>query len=202
MRTLVAGSVLLGCCGLVGAQLPKPPDPRYGLTGRVEQFPQGNPKAALKSALALIENGDYAYLVAHVLEPKMVDELVAARSKAYEAEAERELAQLRDFQRANPDKIAVADRVPLDPKEFRVMAAVKARDRGFKQLQRDIADKLRDDPQALKDMRRLAREGTVAEADPAATVSHEAVKGRTLYLKKVGDRWFLENRTSDEKKDP
>ena len=41
-----------------------------------------------------------------------------------------------------------------------------------------------------------------AEADHAATVSHEAVKGRTLYLKKVGDRWFLENRTSDEKKDP
>lgn len=157
----------------------------------------------LKSALAAVEATDYEYLVGQLLDPKFVDDAVAERAKFLQAGAEAELAQLRDYQRANPSKVAIEDRVPLDPVGFRALAATKARDRAFRQLQRDVAQKLTDDPQAVKDIRRVALDGMFADADPAATGTHPEVKGRTLYFKKAGDRWYLENRQTDEpKKDP
>jgi hypothetical protein len=62
---------------------------------------------------------------------------------------------------------------------------------------------LTDDPQAVKEMRRMLRDGVFADADPAATATHPEVKGRALYFRRVADRWFLENRNSDEpKKEP
>ncbi len=203
MRTAMTGVVLLAAALLAHAQPPKDPDPRFGVNPRVKQYPQDSPKAALRSAVKLVEAGDYAYLVAHVLDPKFVDEQVGDRAKGFEAVAERELAQLRDFQRANPDKVTPENRVSLDPNEFRAAAALKARDRGYKQLVKDVEEKLKDDPQALKDMRKLLRDGMFAEADPTASVSHADVKARTLYFRKAGDRWFLENKQAEEpKKDP
>ena len=203
MRTAFATVVLLGACALVHAQPVKDPDPRYGIPARVKLYPQSAPKAALKSALERIDAGDFAYLVAHILDPKFVDEAVADRAKGYEAAIERELAQLRDFQRANPDKVAPGTFVPFDPKEFRAVAAAKARERGFKQLLRDVEEKFKEDPQTLKDMRKIARDGAFVEGEPSASAAHDTVKGRTLYFKKIGDRWFLENRQADEPtKDP
>lgn len=204
MRTAIAGFVLLAAGALAQSQPPpKDPDPRFGVNARVKQYPQDSPKAALRSAIRFIEVGDYAYLVAHLLDAKFVDEQVADRAKGLEAAAERELAQLRDFQRANPDKVTAENRVPLDPKEFRAAAALKARDRAVKQFQKEVEEKLKDDSQALKDMRKLLRDGMFSEADPTASVTHPDVKGRTLFFKKTGDRWFLENKQSEEpKKEP
>ncbi|MBM3980573.1 MAG: hypothetical protein FJ304_09855 [Planctomycetes bacterium] len=215
MRTALVGAVLLGAAALGGGQPPKEkekekdpppitftkePDPRFGVRARVKQFPQGAPKEALKSALAALEARDFAYLAAHLLEPKFVDAAVTERARDYLPGAEAQLAQLREFQRANAAKIDPENRVPIDPVAFRALAAQKARDLGFKQFQKDIEQKLTDDPQVLRDFRKLAREGTFADADPAATATHADVKDRTLYFKKIGDRWFLENRQSDEPK--
>jgi hypothetical protein len=203
MRTAIAGVVLLGAVALTHAQPAKEPEPRYGIKARVKQYKQGTPKEALKSTLAAIDAGDYPYLVSQLLDPKFVDEAVAERARDYVPGAEAQLAQLRDFQRANPGKIDPASRVPLDPVAFRALAAAKARDLGFKQLLKDIQQKLTDDPQAIRDFRRIAREGQFADADPAATATHPEVKGRSLYFKKIGDRWFLENRPAEEpKKEP
>lgn len=203
MRTAIAGAVLLAAAGLVGAQPKKDPDPRYGVNPRVREYPQESPKAALRTAVKLIDQGSFAYLAAHVLDAQFVDAQVADRAKGFEAGAERELGQLREFQRANPDRVTRDNRVPLDPREFRAAAAEKARDRAFKQLLADIAEKLKDDPQAMKDMRKLLRDGEFAEADPVASVAHPDAKGRALYFKKTGDRWFLENKQADEpKKEP
>jgi hypothetical protein len=83
------------------------------------------------------------------------------------------------------------------------MAAARARDRAFKRLQGDLREKLTDDPQSVKDLRRIAREGTFADADASASATHPEVKGRALFFKKLGDRWFLENRqATEEKKEP
>ncbi|HEY1187605.1 MAG TPA: hypothetical protein VGE74_08095 [Gemmata sp.] len=198
MRPALAFAVLLGTVVLVQAQVPKDPPPRYGVPSRVRVSPQTNPKETLKTALALIDAGQYAYLVAHVLDPKFVDEAVADRAKGFEATVGRELAQLRDFQRANPDRVQPEDRVPLDPKAFRAVVADKARTLAFQQLQKDIEEKMRESPQTLKDLRKILREGTFSEADPTASAAHDAIKGRTLYFKKVGDRWFLENKVAQE----
>jgi hypothetical protein len=203
MRTVFAAALLLGVAALAPAQPPKDPEPRYGVKVRAKQYPQENPKAALKSALVTIEAADYPYLVTQLLDPKFVDDAVTDRIRLFDAAVTAELTQLRDFQRANPDKVAAEDRVPLDPKAFGALVIVKARERAYKQLLRDVEQKLTDDPQTVKDMRRLAREGTVADADPTATLSHPDVKGRTLYFKKIGERWFLENRQAEEpKKEP
>jgi hypothetical protein len=200
MRTALVAGVLLAACGLVAAQPAKEPEARYGVSAKPKLYPQGTPKEALKSAVGLIDKGDYAYLVAHLLDPKFVDQRVADRAKLFEAAVEAELAKLRDFQRANPDAVTRENRVPQDPKEFRDFAAVRARDRAFRQFAKDVEQKLADDPQALRDIRRILREGKFADADMAATATHPEVKGRTLYFKKIDDRWFLENRQADEKK--
>ncbi|MBP3955262.1 hypothetical protein J8F10_08210 [Gemmata sp. G18] len=203
MRTALAGVVLLSIGALVHAQPAKEPDPRYGVTARVRLYPQATPKGTLRTALERVDAGDYSYFVAHLLDPKFVDEVVTDRASALEAATERELAQLRDFQRANPNTVVEENRVPLDPKEFRAAVTAKARNLGFKQLLKDIEAKLKEDPQAQKDMRKLLRDGAFAEADGTATASHADVKGRTLYFKKIGERWFIENKQAEEpKKEP
>ncbi len=211
MRTAFVVALLLGSVALAGAQpgkdpppvvISKDPEPRYNVRARVKQFPQGTPKEALKSVLAAVEQNDYAYLVAQLLDPKFVDAAATERAKEFVPGAEAQLAQLREFQRANAAKIDPASRVPLDPVAFRAVAANKARELGFKQLLKDVEQKLIDDPQVLKDFRKIAREGSFADADPAASATHPDVKGRALYFKKVGDRWYLENRLGEEKKDP
>jgi len=208
MRTAFAAAILLGAAALTHAQpkgepASKDPQPRYGVKPRLKQYPQTTAKEALKSAVEAVEAVDYPYLVAQLLDPKFVDEAVAERAKLFQAGAEAELAQLRDFQRANPTKVAPEDRVPLDPNGFRAAAAVKARERAFKQLLRDIEQKLTDDPQSVRDLRRIARDGSFVDADPVSTATHADVKGRSLYFKKIGERWFLENKQAEEpKKEP
>jgi hypothetical protein len=208
MRTAFAAAILLGAAALTHAQpkeelVPREPPPRLGVKSRVKQYPQNTAKEALKSAVAAITDGDYPYLVAHLLDPKFVDDAITERARDFEPGAEAELAQLRDFQRANPNKVAPEDRVPLDPVGLRAMAAAKARERGYRQLLRDIQQKLTDDPQTVRDLRRIARDGSFADADPVSTATHPDVKGRALYFKKIGNRWFLENRQVEEpKKEP
>lgn len=201
MRAAFALAVLLGAGSLTLAQPPQEPAPRYGIKSRQKVFTQGTPREALRSVLGAMEKSEYTYLVAQLLEPKFVDDAVTDRTKLFEADAELKLANLRDFQRANPDKVAAEDRVPLDPKGFRDMAAVKARELAFKQLVRDVSQKLADDPQVARDLGRILRDGTFTEAAPAATATHADVKNRTLYFKSVDGRWFLENRQAEEKKE-
>jgi len=201
MRAAFAVAVLLGACTLTVAQ-PKEPEPRYGVKPRLKQFTQGTPREVLRSALVAIEKGDYPYLVAQLLEPKFTDDAVTDRVKLFEGGVEIELAKLRDFQRANPGKVDPENRIPLDAKAFRAMAAERARDLAFKQLVKDVAQKLLDDPQVVKDLSRILRDGAFVDADPVTTASHPDIKNRTLYFKKIGDRWFLENRQVEEKKEP
>jgi hypothetical protein len=201
MRAAFAVALLLGAGALAGAQPPREPEPRYGVKPRVKAYPQGSPREALRSALLAADKGDYSYLVAHLLDPKFVDDAVSGRAKDFEGSAEVELARLRDRQRANPGRVAPENLVPLDPKEFRALAAAKARDRGFRQLVRDVAQKLTEDPQTLRDLGRILRDGSFAPSDAAATATLPEVKDRTLFFKNVGGRWFLENRQAEEKKE-
>jgi hypothetical protein len=213
MRLALAIVLVLGAAALVGAQPPKDapgkappvpadPVPRYAVNPRVKAYPQDTPKAALRSAVAAIDNAEYTYLVAHLLDPRFVDAAVTERAKQFEAGAEDELARLREAQRANLNRIEPEDRVPLDEAGFLAMANARARARGFKQLVKDIEQKLSDDPQTVKEFRRVLRDGTFAEGEPTASATHPDLKGRTLYFRKVGARWYLENRQAEEKKEP
>ena len=64
----------------------------------------------------------------------------------------------------------------------------------------DPRDKFRDDRESVKELRRIARDGIFTDADPASKAEHPMVKGRAVYLKKIGDRWFVQNRQTEEEK--
>ena len=232
MRTAFAALVFLGFVALTGAQppkdpppkkdpmpkdakapppepdpdlvSPKAPEPRYGVKPRLKQYPQGSPKVALKSAVAALDGADYPYLVAQLLDPKFVDDAVTERAKLIEPGVLAELAQLRDLQRANPGRFTPDERIPLDAQAFARLVISTARERAFKVLLKDVQQRLTDDPQSVKEMRRMLSDGSFADSDPAATATHPDVKGRALYFKKVNDRWFIENRPTEEepKDDP
>jgi hypothetical protein len=205
-RAAIAACTLLGAAVLASAQeaprVSTEPQARFGVPVRLKTFPQNTAKDALRSAVEAAEKNEYAYLLAHLMDPQFVDGRLADRAKQLEPGIEVELARLREFQKRNPGGIAPEARVPDDPTLFRAMAAREARTRAFRQLVRDVQDKLTDDPQVLKDLRRFLREGAVADQPGGARVGLTDVKDRAVFLKQVGDRWFVENRQADEKGEP
>ncbi len=199
MRLVIALSL---CAGTVAFAQQNPGDPdepqrRFGVGPKLKTFPQQTAKKALASAIDAIEKGDVPYLLAHLLDPGFVDFRVDDRSKQYEATIEVELARVRDLQTSNPDRYRPEDRVPTDRAKFAALVAERSRDRAFRQLVSDMQEKLRDDPQAFKDLKTLLREGTFEDIATGAKVSHPDVKNRALFLSKIGERWFLENRHED-----
>ena len=66
-----------------------------------------------------------------------------------------------------------------------------------KQLADQMRQKLADEPDNLKDLKRFLREGQFQEAGNVATATLKDVKDRSVYFKKVGGRWFLANNKED-----
>jgi hypothetical protein len=62
-----------------------------------------------------------------------------------------------------------------------------------------VADRYTADPEAIRELRRFAADGDVNESGDAATVSHKEIKGRQVFLRKAGGRWFLEDRQKPAK---
>lgn len=199
--------VLLACATLLADDTPplivKEPEPRFGVPAKIKVYPQTSPKKTLESVVEACDKGDYAYLLAHLLDPGFVELRLTDRAKKYEAPVEIELTRLRDFQYANPDRFPPGDRLPLDKPKFAAAIIERSREKAFKQLISDIEQKLRDDPQALRDMKKIARGGTFADEGAGAKATSPLVKDNAIYFKKIGDRWFIENRQADEtKKEP
>ncbi|MDB5308447.1 MAG: hypothetical protein JWO38_2649 [Gemmataceae bacterium] len=206
MRCVFALAGLLGAAALAPSQeKPKTADdvrPRFGLAFRPKAYAQATPKQALESAITAADKGEFNYLVAHLLDPAFVDARVGVRARQFEPAIEADLARLREFQQQNLDKVSREDRVPVDPTAFRERVAGEARVAAFRQIVRDVQEKLTDDPEVLKDLRRFNRQGTFPDpgaAGETAKVGLPDVKDRAVYLKKIGERWYVENRQTDEK---
>lgn len=208
MRKVFAVALVLGIAQLAPTQPPPPAGPpaevppRFGVPYRPKTFPQADPKLALRSVIEAADKAEFPYLVAHLMDPAFVDARLAERARQLEPAVEVEYAKLRDFQKANPDRFPPDVRLPEDPAMFKGRVQAEARTRAFRQFVRDVQDKLVEDPEVLKDLRRFAREGTFGEGAEAIKVGHPDIRDRSVYLKKVGDRWFMENRQTDEGKAP
>jgi hypothetical protein len=70
---------------------------------------------------------------------------------------------------------------------------LKKTDGDFKTLVKETTAKLLDDPGQAKKLQRFLKEGDWSEGDAAAQVRLKDEKERGVFLRKVGDRWFLEN---------
>jgi hypothetical protein len=208
MRLVFAFSLFVTTATLARTQPPPKaidttPQPRFGIPVRLKAYPQDTAKKALASAVEAIDNGDTAYLIAHLLDPGFVELRLSDRAKQNEALVEVELSRQRDYQIRNLDKFQPEDRLPTDRAKFNALIVERSRERAFRQLVRDVNEKLLNDPFSLKDLKKIMRDGTFTDEPGGARASHPDVKDRALYLKKIGDRWFLENRQEDlPKKDP
>lgn len=71
---------------------------------------------------------------------------------------------------------------------------VKENGGSFKELVKEATGKLVDDPSALKQLRRFLSDGEWKTEENSATVQLKDAGGRQVFLRKIGGRWFMENR--------
>ncbi len=64
----------------------------------------------------------------------------------------------------------------------------------FERLVRETSTYYQNDPLILRDLRAFAKGAKWDEKDDLAIGSVETVPARKVYLRKFGDRWFLENK--------
>jgi hypothetical protein len=57
-----------------------------------------------------------------------------------------------------------------------------------------VKAKWANDPESVKELRRFVSDGNWEESGDAAVAKLKDAKGRQVYFKRVGNRWFLENR--------
>jgi hypothetical protein len=198
MRRAFSLTILLAAAVCINAQQPPlaPGEihPRFEVRAKPKTYPQANPKQALASLIAAADAGDHNYIVAHLLDPEFVDARILVRAKQIKETVENDLKKLREVQRVNIGSVPKDIRVPENAELFAVMAAERARERAYPLLVSDVKERLADDPQVMKDLRRFYREGTF---DESGRVTLPDIKDRAVYLKKIGDRWFMENRQTD-----
>jgi hypothetical protein len=75
-----------------------------------------------------------------------------------------------------------------------VDARVKTLPGKFDDLIQETTKKLSDDPRTLKELQHFLKDSEWEQGDATATATLKDVKDRRIYMRKVGNRWFLENR--------
>lgn len=198
MRKSLVVAVLLAAWPAAAQEPAGAIPPRYGLIAAPEAYPQRTPREALLSAARAIERGKVDYLVAHVIDPKFVDARVAARARLIEDDVEKQLRAERDAQRANPPRTGA---IPVEPAGFAALVQERARERAFREVVRDVRDTLAENPDHVRDFRRFARDGVFVDAGDTSSASLRGAVDRQVFFRKVGDRWFVEDRQKAEPAD-
>jgi len=180
LPTLVAGLLLAG----VAAAQPDGVPPRFDVIHNPEVYFQDTPQRTLSSVLDALGRDRYDYVVAHLLDPAFVDARLGATQAYFERVAADQMAQT-----VAASALRAAD---LDARVRTVGLRLNVQD-----FTRQIRRKLADEPDHLRDLGRFARDGQFQAAGETATATLQDVTDRALYFKKVGDRWFLENRKDD-----
>jgi hypothetical protein len=201
MRQVLTALVLVGLGSPVSAQTPSAdePPPKFGIPPLTGLYPQSSPKAALESAIKAIDKGRFDYVVAHLLDDAFVETRIASRARELTPAVEADLRAKRDRQRQDSGNVPADEKLSMEPLAFAASVDAEARAGAFKQVVADVKAKIADDPEAVKELKRFARDGTVAEAGDGATITLRDVKERKVFLKKVGNRWFVENKQAGDK---
>ena len=201
MKSLLSLLFFLGSVTLVGGQEPAPrdePQPKFGIPPLLGLYPQTSPKVALESAIKAIEKERFDYIVAQLLDESFVESRIGIRAAELLSAADADLRGKRERQRQDPAAVPADEKLSMEPTAFAASVATEARNRAYKQVVKDVKEKIGDDPEAVKELRRFAREGTVTEAGDTATITLRDIKERKVYLKKAGNRWYVENKQADD----
>ena len=68
----------------------------------------------------------------------------------------------------------------------------------FEELVRETTGKLADNPAALKELQRFLKEGEWEGGETSANAKLKDVKDQQVFFRKIGHRWYLENRQKPE----
>jgi hypothetical protein len=68
----------------------------------------------------------------------------------------------------------------------------------FDAMVKETTTKLSDNPTAVKEIERFLKEGEWEEKGTSATARLKDVKDRQVFMKKIGKRWYLENKQKAE----
>jgi hypothetical protein len=181
MRPLFA--IAIGLLAVAGASAQDVP-PRFDIIYNSELYRQDTPQETLKSLLGAISRERYDYALAHLIDPADVNARLAANQTYFERMAAEQVGS------------TAAGRA-LDAPEFQRRVQDVGTRLNVRQLGDQLRSKLTDETDNVKDLKRFAREGQFQEAGETATATIKDVKDRALYFKKVGSRWFMENRKED-----
>ena len=185
MNSKLSVFVSLVLCGMGLGQDPGRDVPtRFDVIHNPELYRQKTPRETLGSVLGAISSDRYDYIVAHLLDSGFV----AAR-----------LEENRPyFERVATEQIgSTASGDILKAKELRDRVTGIALRLNVKDLSDAIRHRLASDPDDVRDLKRLLRDGEFTEAGDTATATLKDWKDRAVYFKKVDGRWFLENRRTD-----
>ena len=171
---------------------------RFDILPLVKLYPQNTAKAALESAIKASEKGRHDYVAAFLLDPAFVDAEATSRGKAFAADVEVDLRIRRDREK-DDSNLPRDKRLPDEPDRLQPFIDAEAQARGFRRFVSDMREKALDDPNAVKELRRFLRDGTWEESGDTAKVTVRDIKDRAVFLKKIGTRWFVENKQTEEK---
>ena len=160
---------------------------------------RGRPRRRSPRSSRRSSDGRFDYLAAHLLDPAFVDGRVADRARRIEPEAEAELTRLRDaqLQRRGRSRTGGACR------------SSRRRSGPPSPGWRTTGPWGRSWPTSVPSWRRTwsrsrtsggsCARGAFADAEAASKATLPDVKDRAVFFRKVGDRWFIENRQAEEK---
>jgi hypothetical protein len=127
----------------------------------------------------------------------------AETTKRYGIEADLELFPQSNAKEALASVLKAIDRGRIDyllaqlaDPQF-VDQRVRESGGKFDEVVKDTSRKFSEDPTAVKEMQRILREGEWQEGETSAS-AHLKDKETTVFLKKLGQRWYLENRKKGE----
>jgi hypothetical protein len=163
------------------------PEVRFGVRQNTAVYPQDTAKNTMSSLLRVLDRQRYDYLVAFFMEPGYVAEQLRITYPKFEAAA-REQVRGENLAQKGFSPAAIRERIT----ELATQA-------NFEYLVRRVRTKLDSDPDTLKEMRRIARNGDIQDEGETATVRFKEIKDRAIFLHKIGGIYYIENRYSDEK---
>lgn len=67
------------------------------------------------------------------------------------------------------------------------------------QFVREVRTNYAADPDVLRGLKRFQSEGEIEESAAGAVVKVKDIKDKAVYFKKIGERWFIENRRHEGK---
>jgi hypothetical protein len=198
MRIAATMTVLLGLSAAYGQQPPEiNPAPRFNVLYNERFFPQTSPKATLTAVARAADLGQFDYLAAYLMDTPAADAEIAKRATAAASVAERDLRASRAIERRDPFRPAVENALPLDPKAFAERVVEVSTRRGFDTLVSELRERFQEDPSHLRELQRYLRDGDVAVTDATAKITLKAEKGKAINFKKIGTKWFIEDRFTD-----